>query len=101
MGIYDLRKYFTGEGVAALRVKLETGLRFYNEEEKEPVKYPLDFRMLGFPQWLVDSREELKGRVIELAHLLNLGLKEETIKEKKDGEEIRIKKLKIKEKNGS
>jgi len=95
---YDLGKHFTDHGIAALRTKLETSLRFYNEEEDKPVKYPIEMIMLGFPKWKVKSREELYGRIIELAHLLDLGLEEEIIKEKINGKEKINKKLKIKEK---
>lgn len=96
-----MKIHFTEKGIKALRKKLETSLRFYNEEEKEPVKYPIEHTMLGFPKWRVDSREELRGRIMELAQLLNLGLKEEKviIKPNKVGDptELTINKLKTKE----
>ena len=67
----------TEYGRESLMVKLKTSLRFYNDEERRPVGYPINERMLGFPKWRVNSKEELYGRIIELSHLLNIELRKE------------------------
>ncbi len=99
---YDLKKYFTDDGIKALKKKLESSLRFYNEEEKNPVKYPIKHTMFGFPEWIVDSKEELRGRIMELTQMLNIGLTEEKTVTKDSNEESRIiNKIKLEEKDGS
>ena len=72
-------KYFTEKGLEALKVKLKTSIRFYNDEEKNPITYPFDLQILGFENWQVNSKEELGNRVKELAQIIGgVQIKQET-----------------------
>lgn len=63
------KKYFTSRGLEALRTKLETSLRFYNDLE---TKYPISHQMLGFTSWQVADKKELLHRIRELTHILGM-----------------------------
>lgn len=76
---HKMKEYFKKHGVQTLEAKIKSSIRFYNDKK---TKYPFNQIMLGFPAWTVKSREELKGRIIELAHLLGANLSEETEVEK-------------------
>lgn len=88
-------KYFTEKGLEALRVKLKTSITFYNDEETNPVVYPFSHQMFGFSdRWRVDSKEELKSRIKELAQIIGgVQLSEETEIVKSSNGETKITKL--------
>ncbi len=88
-------KYFTEKGIETLKVKLKTSITFYNDEETNPVIYPFSHQMFGFcGEWQVDSKEELKNRIKELAQIIGgVQIKEETEIIKSSTGEVKISKL--------
>ena len=64
--------YYTSEGLEALKTKLKTSVRFFNEQKD----YPFKHKMLGFADWKVESKEELYYRIKELQQLTGMQIKE-------------------------
>lgn len=86
--------YFTEKGLETLKAKLKTSITFYNDEETKPVVYPFSHQVLGFEKWNVDSKEELKSRIKELAQIIGgVQLNEETEIVKSSNGETKITKL--------
>lgn len=88
-----LKQKFTEKGAKDLLTKLKTTIRFYNEDsEWEKLKNNKP-KMLGFPDWNVEIREELYGRIKELAQLLGANLNENIQIEATETEKIEKKKI--------
>lgn len=87
-------KYFTEKGLETLKSKLKTSIRFYNDEETKPVTFPFCHMMFGFEKWQVNSKEELKCRIKELAQIIGgVQIKEETEIIKNSDGEVKMVKL--------
>ncbi len=70
-------KYFTEKGLSALKNKLASSVKYYNDPDG--IRNIKKVRMLGFGKWEVDSKEELRHRIKELVHILgDIELTEET-----------------------
>ena len=67
-------------------VSSDSKKHFKSATEKE-LSFPMDLRILGFPKFKCQSREELLGRIAELEDLLCLDIEEITYADevKKDG----------------
>ena len=69
---YTPKKYLTQEGIDSINRKITNYIKFYIE--KKPEDYPFSVMILGFiPQPMeVASKEELMGRITELANMIGL-----------------------------
>lgn len=73
-------KYFKPAGLEAIKTKMKSLTRLYNNSE---TKYPIEnLKFYGFVGTAVFSREELFGRIRELAEMAgeNLVINEQVVK---------------------
>ena len=77
--------------IETLREKLKSLIKLYNNG-----KYPIKVRILGFGNLKIDSREELLGRIRELAELTQTNYMPETeIIKNDDGSITKIYRIKL------
>lgn len=60
------KKYYTKEGFDALINRLKTLKALYDKQEQ----YPVMFRMVGFTNLVLYSKQDLLGRIHELEEIL-------------------------------
>lgn len=80
-----LKNRFTEKGLKDLKAKLNTSIKFFNSEE---TVYPISEILLGFGKWNIEDRNELLGRIIELAEITFTPIKINKIKH--DNGEIKM-----------
>ena len=79
-------KFYTGEGIRALRNRLKNLIKLFNED-----KFPMKNPILGFAFATIQTKEHCKIRIEELSEIVGYPLKIEVISDKIGGREIIIK----------
>lgn len=63
------KKFYTEEGIKALRNKLSSFCELYSMLEFNKVGFPFNANCLGFSKFTANSLDEVKGRILELAEM--------------------------------
>jgi len=64
------RKFYTEKGLEALRTRIRTLIRLYNEDD-----FPLKAHILGFGLLQIQTKEECLSRIKELSDLIGFKFK--------------------------
>lgn len=79
-------KFYTEEGINALRARLKGFINLYNKNE-----FPFEFPVLDFCRAKILTREDCEKRIIELSELIGYPLKKKKEVENINGEDVIVK----------